>query len=135
VAPGAPGEGIEREAPAGAGARQRYLQLTVSDNGIGIPQGELGKIFDRFKQVEDVARGKPSGTGLGLSICRELVERMGGTVWAESEEGVGSRFHFTLPLVNETEGEIPGPRDRTAAGTGPHVTAHARQRTLHKAYV
>jgi signal transduction histidine kinase len=91
--------------------------VTVSDDGIGIPPSELAKIFERFRQVEGGARGKPSGTGLGLSICRELVSRMGGSIWAESEEGAGSRFHFTLPLVGETVGEMSEARPVSGAET------------------
>jgi two-component system phosphate regulon sensor histidine kinase PhoR len=103
----APEEAGNYATGSGAGANPRYLRLTVSDSGIGIPRAELAGIFDRFRQVEDGSRGKPSGTGLGLSICSELMSRMGGSIWAESEEGVGSRFHFTLPLAGEMHGGTP----------------------------
>ena len=92
------------ETGVGTGSGSRYLRVTVSDSGIGIPHAELFKIFDRFRQVEDGSKGKPSGTGLGLSICKELVSMMGGSIWAESEEGIGSSFHFTVPLVGEANG-------------------------------
>jgi len=113
-APRAPEEGGGQEGGPGVGPSTRYLHVTVSDTGIGIPRDELTKIFDRFKQVEDGSRGKPTGTGLGLSICRELVGRMGGSIWAESEEGAGSRFHFTLPLVSEMA------RETSETGSGSH---------------
>jgi signal transduction histidine kinase len=60
----------------------------------------LEHVFDRFRQVADKTGGKPVGTGLGLSICKQLVEIMNGRIWAESEVGEGSSFHFTLPLAD-----------------------------------
>jgi signal transduction histidine kinase len=72
------------------------IVVTVSDTGIGIPNDQLEAVFDKFKQLENAAWGKPSGSGLGLAISKAIVERMGGIIWAESEEGKGSAFHFTL---------------------------------------
>lgn len=77
------------------------LTVTVSDNGVGIPEGDLEKVFGEFY------RGSwgEEGTGLGLFICRRIVEAHGGRIWAESEEGKGSRFCFTLPKRSATSNE------------------------------
>ncbi len=83
-------------------ADDKNLNVTVSDTGIGIKTDDLEAIFDRFKQVEQKAYGKPSGTGLGLAICRKIIELHNGKIWAESKEGEGSIFIFTLPLVNNS---------------------------------
>jgi signal transduction histidine kinase len=72
-----------------------YLQLTVSDDGPGIPLDHQERVFDKFYVV---AGGRhPTGVGLGLYITRELVELHGGRIWVESEPGKGSVFHVTLP--------------------------------------
>ena len=76
------------------------IAASITDTGIGIPRGELERIFDAFYQV----RGRPSmtrapGSGLGLSLARQIVELHGGRIWAESEgEGKGTCLTFTLPL-------------------------------------
>jgi two-component system phosphate regulon sensor histidine kinase PhoR len=81
--------------------------LTVSDTGIGIPQADQPRIFERFYRV-DVARSREAGgTGLGLAIAKHLVEIHGGRLWVESEIGQGSRFHFSVPLFDS---EPPTPR-------------------------
>jgi two-component system phosphate regulon sensor histidine kinase PhoR len=76
------------------------VEISIRDTGIGIPQRELPRIFERFYKV-DRARTRPvgelRGTGLGLAISRHIVEAHGGKIWAESAEGKGSTFHFTLP--------------------------------------
>ncbi len=77
----------------------RYIEFFVSDSGIGIPEDQLDRIFDRFGQVSKEATYQPSGTGLGLPISRSLVQLMGGEMWLETEEDRGSTFYFTLPLV------------------------------------
>jgi signal transduction histidine kinase len=77
------------------------LVVSVSDTGIGISQQDLPYVFDRFRQVGNALTEKPSGTGLGLSLCKEIIERRGGSIWVESELGVGSTFYFTLPLVQK----------------------------------
>ncbi len=74
----------------------RTVEVAVRDTGPGIPPEELETIFAKFAQLPGNRR---SGAGLGLAICRELVEHMGGRVWAESEIGQGSVFRFTLPAA------------------------------------
>jgi signal transduction histidine kinase len=75
-----------------------YVKVAVLDNGIGIPEGEQEKIFQRFYQVEKHLTRKHGGIGLGLSIAKEMVEMHGGKIWVESVEGKGSRFSFILPM-------------------------------------
>ncbi len=73
-------------------------QFSVSDTGIGIKPENLGKLFQKFEQLEPGISAKYGGTGLGLAICKQLVEQHGGRMWAESKYGEGSTFTFTLPL-------------------------------------
>lgn len=75
--------------------------LTVTDNGIGIPEAKLQTVFEPFQRLwsQDVYEG----TGLGLAICRKIVERHDGRIWCESEEGSGCRFFLTLPAAGPLE--------------------------------
>jgi PAS domain S-box-containing protein len=75
----------------------KLVKFFVKDTGIGIPNNELNKIFDRFYRASNINIGAIGGTGLGLSIVQELIELMGGKIWVESEVGKGSVFYFTLP--------------------------------------
>lgn len=75
-----------------------YVQITVSDTGMGISPAECERIFDKFYQVGYTTTGVRQGTGLGLTICKQLVEMQGGKIWVESELGRGSHFHLTLPM-------------------------------------
>jgi PAS domain S-box-containing protein len=75
------------------------LRWEVEDSGIGIPQSDLGKLFEKFYRAENAVAVETEGTGLGLYLVRLIVERFGGKVWCTSEEGVGSTFAFTLPLA------------------------------------
>ncbi|MEA5463842.1 ATP-binding protein [Leptothoe sp. PORK10 BA2] len=70
----------------------------VQDHGQGIPTDKLSSIFERFYQVDSSDSRKKGGTGLGLTICRKIIEQHGGTIWAESQIGKGSKFYFTIPL-------------------------------------
>ncbi len=79
------------------------LTITVSDTGIGIPPDELQRIFERFYKT-DRARAQ-EGTGLGLAISKHIIEVHGGQIWAESVEGAGSTFSFTLPIATSPSGD------------------------------
>jgi CheY-like chemotaxis protein len=74
------------------------LHLRIIDTGIGIPGEKLASIFEVFAQVDDSIGRKYGGSGLGLAICRQLARLMKGDVWAESEPGKGSTFHFTCRM-------------------------------------
>jgi len=74
------------------------LHAVIRDTGIGIPKDKLSSIFLAFQQADGSTTRKYGGTGLGLSICKQISSLMGGDVWAESEEGKGSTFHFTAWL-------------------------------------
>jgi signal transduction histidine kinase/GGDEF domain-containing protein len=74
------------------------VAISVRDSGIGIPEDQLDKIFEKFHQVEDSLRRSITGTGLGLAITKGLVEAHHGRIWVESEVGKGSTFTFTLPM-------------------------------------
>jgi two-component system phosphate regulon sensor histidine kinase PhoR len=78
--------------------RDRELVAKVADHGIGIPEADRGRVFERFYKV-DRARNRGAGTGLGLAIARHVVEGHGGRIWLESEEGVGSMFSFSVPMA------------------------------------
>ena len=81
---------------------QMMLEFQIIDNGIGIPADQLSVLFDRFSRVERPEIQDIAGTGLGLSITKGLIEAQGGTITVESEEGVGTKFSFTLPLASAT---------------------------------
>ena len=83
--------------PGESGTEYR-VHVTVEDTGIGIPEDNLDSIFQEFQQVENEQDRAHDGTGLGLAITRRLVTAMGGDVWVDSSEGVGSGFGFFLPL-------------------------------------
>ncbi len=73
------------------------VQVSVADQGIGIPAEELERVFDRMYRIEQRLTPDRGGIGLGLAICRGLVVAHGGRIWVESEVGKGSTFYFTLP--------------------------------------
>ncbi len=75
------------------------VRVDVADNGCGISREHQQVIFEKFRQVGDTLTQKPAGTGLGLAICRQIVSRLGGRLWVESEPGRGSTFSFTLPVA------------------------------------
>ncbi len=84
-----------------AKAVDENIIFSVEDNGIGMPPEVVAKLFDRFYQSYQVVEGKTRGTGLGLSICKGIVEAHGGQIWVESEEGKGSKFIFSIPVIED----------------------------------
>jgi signal transduction histidine kinase len=75
------------------------IVVSVIDTGIGIEDADRIRIFEKFKQVEDVLAKRPKGTGLGLSICKQIIEHHKGRIWVDSEPGKGSDFSFSLPYT------------------------------------
>jgi signal transduction histidine kinase len=111
----------------GASAFQRvegdgseWLQVSVSDSGVGIRGEDQERIFGEFEQIDSSVAREQTGTGLGLALTRRLVELHGGRIWVESEgEGRGSTFVFGLPMARPTGGEMAaGQRDSDLAGPG-----------------
>jgi two-component system phosphate regulon sensor histidine kinase PhoR len=88
-----PGGEVVLCAESGSG----QIRFSVWDTGVGIPADEVSRIFERFYRVDKSRTGR--GTGLGLSIAKHIVEAHQGKIWAESREGQGSTFTFSIPLV------------------------------------
>ncbi|HUV37849.1 MAG TPA: ATP-binding protein [Patescibacteria group bacterium] len=74
-----------------------HVQIDITDTGIGIPADEVGNVFDEFFRATNAKKSEKDGTGLGLSLVKQIVERHGGTISVESEEGRGSTFTVVLP--------------------------------------
>jgi signal transduction histidine kinase len=81
--------------------RADQVRFSVSDPGLGIPAAEQRRIFEKFYRLDPDMNHGIGGTGLGLYICRELVRRVGGRIWVESQEGKGSTFFVELPLARD----------------------------------
>ncbi|PKP28480.1 MAG: PAS domain-containing sensor histidine kinase, partial [Bacteroidetes bacterium HGW-Bacteroidetes-19] len=83
--------------------KEKSLQFYIKDTGIGIPKDRQSAIFERFIQADISDKMAKQGAGLGLAISKAYVEMLGGKIWVESEERVGSTFYFTLPYESVTE--------------------------------
>jgi PAS domain S-box-containing protein len=101
-----------------ASMRDEQLHFEIKDTGIGIAPERMNAIFEPFTQADASMTRRFGGTGLGTTICKQLVELMGGRIWAESEPGKGTTFHVMLPLVLARFAPQQ-PRARTAAALPP----------------
>ncbi|WP_016953928.1 ATP-binding protein [Catenovulum agarivorans] len=95
---------------------QDYLVFAITDTGIGMSEEQLKNVFEKFKQADASTTRKFGGTGLGLAICKNLTELMGGQIWADSKENIGSTFYVKLPTsacddktVEYAQQDIPAP--------------------------
>jgi two-component system CheB/CheR fusion protein len=84
-----------------------FVEISVTDTGIGIKAEDVSKLFKAFTQLESAYTKTHEGTGIGLVLSRQLVELHGGRIWLESEFGAGSRFSFTIPLLQDGTAESP----------------------------
>ncbi len=80
-------------------ANQNFVEVSVSDTGIGIPDEDLPNIFNDFFRASNAEVLEKNGTGLGLSIVKQIIESHGGKIWVESQIGKGTKFSFTLPMA------------------------------------
>ena len=80
---------------------ENSIIFSVQDNGSGIPQDKIDKLFQKFYQIDTTMTRKHGGTGLGLTICKGIVEAHGGNIWVDRTYTIGSRFIFTLPLKGD----------------------------------
>jgi signal transduction histidine kinase len=103
--------------------RERGEQITIEiiDHGLGIPQEQLGSLFQKFQRVRTKEHMAISGTGLGLYICRLIIEGHGGQVWVESQLGEGSTFGIVLPL-DARDARAAHARRRARSESGAHST-------------
>lgn len=79
------------------------VQISVRDDGMGINETDLPRLFERYYRVKEAENNHISGFGIGLYLCSEIIKRHGGDIWAESETGKGSTFYFTLPIMRDGE--------------------------------
>ncbi len=92
-----------------------FLQVSIQDNGKGIAEEELSRVFERFYRADASRNSAEGGTGLGLSIAKKIIDDHGGRIWAESTPGEGTTIFFTLRKVDET-----GTEDLPHDGGGKH---------------
>ena len=76
-----------------------FCEFSIQDNGMGIPENDLPRLFKIDEHLTTVGTNDEKGTGLGLIICRDFVKKQRGSIGVESKYGEGSRFYFTLPLA------------------------------------
>lgn len=98
----------EGEIRFGFTPKNGWIEFHIKDTGMGIPEKDIDKVFNRFVKLNNFIHG----TGLGLSICQMIIENLGGHIWVESQEGTGTTFYFTVPHleVEESEKQVLRPK-------------------------
>jgi two-component system sensor histidine kinase KdpD len=102
-------ENAAKYAPAGTSitvsARRidHFVELSIADEGPGIPSAERERIFQPFYRLDELGAANVKGAGLGLTICWRLVQGQGGRIWVHDHEGPGTIIHFTLPVADDVE--------------------------------
>jgi signal transduction histidine kinase/ligand-binding sensor domain-containing protein/CheY-like chemotaxis protein/HPt (histidine-containing phosphotransfer) domain-containing protein len=113
------------------GSETAVLEMTVTDTGIGMDPATIGKIFEPFTQADESTTRRFGGSGLGLAICREIAERMGGKIQAESSPNIGSVFRVSLPLrCSQDVSNVDQSSSR-----GAQIRILSRRRSLREALV
>ena len=82
---------------------KRFLNVSIKDNGVGIPEKDISKLFTKFFRAENVIRMQTEGSGLGLFMVKNIIEKHGGDISVKSKEGEGTEMNFTLPFDEEKE--------------------------------
>lgn len=82
--------------------KEQSIEVYVSDNGVGIPEDALSKIFRIDKQITTMGTSNEKGSGLGLLVCKEMIEKHGGNIWVDSTPGEGTTFYFSIPSKVES---------------------------------
>lgn len=95
-----------------------YVRIAVADTGVGIPRDRQQGLFREFEQIRRADRSHETGTGLGLAISKRIVEAMGGKIGLQSQEGVGSTFWFSVPLLKSCETPAPAAEGASAPSHG-----------------
>lgn len=80
--------------------KNNSLVFSIKDNGVGIPEEQQSRVFDKFFRSDNIVKYQTEGTGLGLYISKNTIEQLGGEIWFQSVEGLGSIFSFSLPIKN-----------------------------------
>jgi signal transduction histidine kinase/methanogenic corrinoid protein MtbC1 len=102
-----------------------FVEISISDQGMGIAPSEVNRVFEKFYRVQDSFSKEIKGTGLGLAITRNLVELQGGKIWVESSVGKGSTFYFSVPIHTFPQREVKAFKDilyRTLLVSGKDTT-------------
>ncbi len=112
--------------------QESYVATCVADTGIGIPREDRERVFEKFYRADNSTTRSAGGTGLGLAISRAIVERLGGSIWVESEAGEGSQFWFTLPLTTPESDAPLTPPEQVGADRQLYLIAGGDTGALHR---
>ena len=121
----------EGEVLVSAKHEKKMIRVSIKDTGIGIPEDQLGHIFESFEQADGTTEREYGGTGLGLSVSRQLVELHNGKLDVQSKEGAGSTFSFTLP-ISEIQERRENQEDRRENQEGEALETDERRKTVER---